>query len=129
MTERSATGADLLNAARMVLEDSSALPKACWPRACALLARQALESALEAWWAARAPGMAMCDRTTQLRCLPWYLDQPETARLAHITWAGLSAACHHHAYELGPTAAELAAWLDDVDRVLAVLVVGDTVGM
>jgi hypothetical protein len=31
----------------------------------------------------------------------------------------LSEACHHHAYEIGPTASELEGWLAAVERLVA----------
>ena len=31
------------------------------------------------------------------------------ARIGHA-WSALSRACHHHAYELAPTAGELQSW-------------------
>ena len=37
------------------------------------------------------------------------------ARL-HETWGALSRACHHHPYELAPTAAELARWIEVVEE-------------
>ena len=41
---------------------------------------------------------------TQLICLRSYLeDAPLAARAGHA-WSALSRACHHHPYELGPTA-------------------------
>jgi hypothetical protein len=33
-------------------------------------------------------------------------------------YAALSEACHYHAYELAPTAAELTRWITAVDRLL-----------
>jgi len=34
----------------------------------------------------------------------------EVGRDAAAAWTALSRACHHHAYELAPTAAELRTW-------------------
>lgn len=109
----------LAEAARAVVDDPGALPRATWPRVCALLGRQAVEAAVEHRLAASAPGLERCSRATQLTCLPWYVDDPAAARRAHQTWAALSHACHHHAYDLAPTAGELRVWLDDVDRLVA----------
>ena len=106
-------------AARRLLEDAGALPRGTWPRAVAVLARQAVEAAVAQRLAARAPGLEQCSRATQFHCLR-YVDDSADAVLAHQTWAVLSHACHHHAYDLAPTAGELRAWLDDVDRVVAV---------
>lgn len=41
----------------------------------------------------------------------------DVARQAAAAWHGLSRACHHHAYELAPTAAELRGWLEAVRAV------------
>jgi hypothetical protein len=34
----------------------------------------------------------------------------------NVAWWALSRACHHLSYELPPTAVELRAWIDVVDR-------------
>ena len=103
-----------------MLEHPGALPRVTWPRTAALLARQALEGAVEEPRRRPRPGLEACSRATQFHCLPFYAD-PDTARHASQTWAALSRACHHHAYELAPTATELRAWLEEVDRVIASL--------
>jgi hypothetical protein len=47
---------------------------------------------------------------TQLICLRSYLgDAPLAARAGHA-WSALRRACHHHPYELAPTAFELDSW-------------------
>jgi hypothetical protein len=47
---------------------------------------------------------------TQLICLRSYLgDAPLASRAGHA-WSALRRACHHHPYELAPTAAELSSW-------------------
>jgi len=114
--------AELLAAARDVLADPSAAPAGGWPRVAALLTRQALESALGEFWESRpaTAGLSDCPRKSQLACLPFYLA-PGTAQEAAYTWAALSGACHYHAYELAPTAGELAGWMDDVARLILVL--------
>ncbi len=49
---------------------------------------------------------------------------PRTAKdkkLAHAiayTWAALSNACHHHAYELAPIASELELWIATTETML-----------
>lgn len=114
------TPAELLAAARAALADSSAgASGGGWPRMVALLTRQALEEALSEFWAAspETSGLGECPRKSQLACLPFYLDA-RAAREAAYTWAALSNACHYHAYELAPTAAELAGWINAVDRLI-----------
>ena len=54
---------------------------------------------------------------SQLACLPTYLDGATAHQIAYV-WAALSEACHYHAYELAPTAAELTGWIDAVDQLI-----------
>jgi hypothetical protein len=60
--------------------------------------------------------MESCSAKCQLLALPFYVDDP-----AHQTWAALSNACHHHAYDLSPTAVELRDWLDSTQTVIDTL--------
>jgi hypothetical protein len=80
-----------------------------------LLARQALEEAVDAHWAAEAETDPLRQATmrSQLICLSTYLD-PALAHQIAYTWAALSNGCHHHHYELAPTSGELTAWITDV---------------
>ena len=94
-----------------------------WPRATALLARQALEGALDDLWRLRAPGVEQCSTRAQLLCLPFYLPgNQELAERVSYTWAGLSRACHQHPYELPPTSSELLGWLATVEQCVAQVV-------
>jgi hypothetical protein len=86
----------------------------------ALLARQALEDAVRAFWIRRAPGTERASGKARFVALRFYVDDPDLPRRAHQTWAALSDATHHHGYELAPTAVELRAWVvtvaDLIDR-------------
>jgi hypothetical protein len=115
----SGRGDALLRAARALVESPRAATAGIWPRAAALLARQALEAALADHWAGRAPGLERASMRAQLACLPDYLPDRRLAADTAFAWAALSEACHHHAYELAPTASELGAWLDAVERLVA----------
>jgi hypothetical protein len=55
-----------------------------------------------------------------LICLPSYIDGNGLAGRVAYAWNALSHACHHHAYELAPTLAELADWIRTVERLQAV---------
>jgi hypothetical protein len=114
------TPAELLAAAREIEERPAAATAGVWPRAAALLARQALEAALRELWEADSAttGLAKCTGRSQLTCLPTYLDARTARQIAYV-WAALSEACHYHAYELAPTAAELAGWFQAVEDLLA----------
>ena len=91
-----------------LVERPDAATAGVWPRAAALLTRQALELALAGVWAAR-PAAAGLDRSSmrsQLLCLTAYLDGDTATRAAYL-YAALSHACHYHLYELALTATEL----------------------
>lgn len=89
-----------------------------WPRAAALLTRQALETALTFYWTKAAPGVEEASARAQLLCLGRYLGDDALARRAHAAWSALSGACHHHVYDLAPTREELQAWRDVVAEVV-----------
>jgi hypothetical protein len=108
---------ELLAAARQLANDAGTEHRGTWPRAAALLARQALEVALKTFWSFTAAGMEAAPFKTQLLCLDGYI-RPAVARQGYQTWSALSRACHHHVYELAPTRDELLAWCDDVESVV-----------
>jgi hypothetical protein len=91
-----------------------------WPRACALLTRQALEISLDDFWRSHSPGVEHASMRAQLLCLKSFVDEDAAERASHVWWA-LSRACHHHPYELAPTADELTAWIQDVEALHRVL--------
>lgn len=105
----------LLALSRGLLSRPDAATAGLWPRASALLARQALEAALDEYWSLRGVGLDACPTKAQLICLTEYLDDVELAAGVRSCWAALSDVCHHHAYELAPTVAELSVLLDVVD--------------
>jgi hypothetical protein len=90
-----------------------------WPRAATLLARQAIEAAMGELWAAKrqTAELSGSPMRSQLLCLTAYLDCDTASRAAYLL-AALSQACHYHVYELAPTAAELASWLDETDQLV-----------
>lgn len=108
--------AALLAEARALIDRG---PVGVWPRAAALCARRALEEALDELWRARAPGLEAATTRAQLISLRVYLNDAELAGDTAFTYAVLSGACHHHDYELTPTAAELHARFAVLDRLIA----------
>jgi hypothetical protein len=113
--------ADLLELAEAALSGHEALPPGGWQRACALLARQALEATLNDLMDQRAPSLVRRPARYQVLCLPMYMDEADLAgRINHLWWS-LAAAGRHHAYELAPTAVELRGWLDDVAETIATI--------
>ena len=94
-----------------------------WPRAAAILGRQALEEALEHLWDRKMPEVSNASSRAQMLCLSAYVGG-SIARRYKYTWHALSAACHHHAYDLPPVASELEGWLDEVEGLVTELADG-----
>lgn len=86
-------------------------------RAAAALLRLALDEAMDDFWRSTSPGMVHSRGRTKALCLDWYASPP-VARQWYVVWSALSAACHHHTYELPPTPAEVRAWHADVTELL-----------
>jgi hypothetical protein len=112
---------ELLDSAELILGEPRYPSAGVWPRAVALLARQALEVAMLEFWMVRAPGLEWCTTHAQLLCLPDYVRDREIAESASHAWNSLSRVCHHHPYELLPTAAELRVLLDSTRRFVVAL--------
>ena len=104
----------LLETAGRLLGRAEPATAGLWPRASALLGLQALETTLLRLWQRRALDLRGCTMRTQLICLRSYLEDAALAARAGHAWSALSRACHHHPYELAPTAAELESWLSAV---------------
>ncbi|WP_243636790.1 hypothetical protein [Rhodococcus sp. Eu-32] len=104
MTTATAPATTLRNAERLL--DGNVGAAGTSTRLAAFLARQALEVLVEQRCralGADAPAANMRSKLTILRSL----DTTEHADAAAIAWNRLSVACHHHAYELAPTNAEV----------------------
>ena len=112
------TPAETLALAQQLLERADATTAGLWPRAAALLARQALEQGLDGYWRERGVALHELGTRPQLICLREYLGDMALVGQAHHTWAALSEACHHHAYELAPSHGELSAWIATVADLL-----------
>ena len=112
------TPAELLAAAQRLLDRPDAKAAGIWPRAAALLARQALEQGLDAYWRGKGLKLAMVATKPQLICLQDYLQDADVAGRASHAWAALTQACHHHPYELPPSHSELDGWLTSVAAAL-----------
>jgi hypothetical protein len=108
----------VLDMARGLLRRADPLTAGLWPRAGALLAGQALEATLDRLWDVQGVDLHRCPIRTQLICLRTYLGDADLAARAGLTWSALSRACHHHAYELAPTATELQAWFGVVEELM-----------
>ncbi len=106
----------LLRMARGLLDQAEPDTSGLWPRASAVLAGRALEASLRQLWDKEKLDLRGCSMRVQLICLRSYLDDAELAGRARHTWSALRRACHHHPYELAPTATELRGWLSVVEE-------------
>jgi len=113
--------AQLLDTARALLTRSDPHTAGLWPRAAALLARQALEESLDAFWRTKGLSLDTCPTRPQLICLRGYLKDDHLAGQAEQLWGALSRACHHHPYELAPTVGELEGWMENVQKLHSLL--------
>lgn len=108
-------GEALLRLARAALTTNK-LPPPVAVRTALVLGRQSLEAVLAARLEAELPGAEHGSFRAQLLCLS-FLDPPAGRRANHLHGA-FSRSCHHHAYELTPTPAEVVALLAQVDLLL-----------
>ncbi len=97
----------LVSAARDLTRVEAEATAGLWPRAAALLARQALEAAMARLWSVTAPGLERTSLRCQVLCVGGLLNDAGLGGRVAVTWNVLSEACHHQVYELAPTAAEL----------------------
>lgn len=104
----------LLTAAERLLERPDAKTAGAWPRAAALLARQALEQSLDAYWKLKGLPLDTLPTGPQLICLSGYLAEESLGERVRHAWGALSDACHHHPYEFAPSADELRGWIETV---------------
>lgn len=103
---------DLVSAGRDLIRVDDERTAGLWPRAAAMLCRQAIESSLADLWGLRCPAMGATSTRCQLLCLGDFLGDRELAGRVAVTWDGLSRACHVRVYELAPTAEDLLSWLE-----------------
>jgi hypothetical protein len=113
------TAAGMLAMAKQLLARADADTAGVWPRAAALLARQALEQGLDAYWSERGMPLQFFGTRQQLICLREYIGDDVLAGRACHAWSSLTRACHHHPYELPPGHAELERSLEIVSEALA----------
>ena len=108
----------LLETADSLLGRAEAATAGLWPRVSAILGLEALEASLRRLWKNRGLDLRGCTMRTQLICLPRFLDDGGLAARSGHAWSALSRACHHHPYELAPTATELGSWLSVVGELV-----------
>lgn len=88
-------------------------------RLAAVLARQALESIVEARCSSVDEGAVHASMKVKLIVLYALAPDDESVRTLDYAWGRLSQACHHHAYELSPTVTEVRNLCESVAEFLA----------
>jgi hypothetical protein len=109
---------ELLSLAGRLVGQADPHTAGLWPRAAALLGCRAVEVAAQRLWSRSKVDLHGCSMRVQLVCLRLYLGDPDLAFRASHAWAALRRACHHHPYELAPTAGELRGWLSVVGELV-----------
>lgn len=109
------TPAQLVAAARSLVDEPTAGTAGWWSRGAAMLTRQALESQIRIAISKRGADPEVLTFTVQLIVLAEFVP-PLLARRAAAAWSGLSAATHHHATEIPASAYELRGWLEVVEE-------------
>jgi hypothetical protein len=100
------TAKPLLDHARSILDGTVRLPGSIAPRAAAFLVRQALEETARSLCREAGAGIDRASMRSILIVLRT-LYGDSLADPMNVAWTGLCNACHHHAYELAPTAKEV----------------------
>lgn len=103
----------ILDSAQAILDGKTMMPKTRAPRASAMLARQALEDAVRDLCDLAGADVGRATMRSRLIIIRVLLGSG-VADLAETAWAGLTRACHHHAYELAPNA-------DEVDHLIGLV--------
>ena len=113
--------AEPLREARALLDHPPSTHPGLWERAAILLARQALEEALDDFWRARAPDLLNASMRAQLLCLGPLMNNDRDAADIDQLWGALSNACHFYAIQPTPAGSEVHAWLTDTQRLCQLL--------
>lgn len=115
---------DLLDAAQELLTRPIEGTAGLWPKAAAVLIRQALEDQMTIILTKSIPGVHESSARTKLICLQSMLDDQELAEAVSHAWWALTTACHHRAYDLAPSAEELQRWLNTSRRLVSTSLAG-----
>lgn len=116
MTADQVTHARLLSSAQAILDGTIAMPHHQAPRAAAFLARQGLEDLALVLCVRHGIHSGMETMGARLIVLRERVDRTTADKLERA-WAGLSRACHHHAFELPPTASEVRGLIELVTSI------------
>lgn len=103
----------------LLVQPPSAVPS-LWETAAILLARQALEEALDHFWRSRSPDLEFAPMHAQLLCLGTLVNNHQVAAEVRQLWGTLSNACHFDAGEVA-NAAEVETWIGNAEKLCKIL--------
>ena len=112
---------EFLREARTLLDEPPSAGPDLWERAAVLVLRQALEEALDRFWAGRSPDLLTASMRAQLLCLGVLMNNERDAADVDQLWGALSDACHFDACTPAPGAGEIHVWLDQTERLCTIL--------
>ncbi len=112
------TPAQRLDVAEALLGRSGEAMAGVWPRACAVLIRQALEGAVKEVLRVRLPGSQAANWRVQFLCLGRAIGDRGRARELGYAWVRMSAVLHGRGGGLGPSEVQLRGWLEGVRGVV-----------
>ena len=113
--------AEFVCEARTLIDRPPSTRPGLWARAAILLARQALEDALDDFWRARSPDLLHASMRAQLLCLGALMHSQHDAADVDQLWGMLSNTCHFDACYPPPSTQEIHVWLDRTEDLCELL--------
>lgn len=111
------TPAERLAVAERLLERSGGALAGLWPRACAVLVRQALEGAVDRVLREKVPGSQAANWRVKFLCLGRAIGEGKARELGYV-WGRLSEVLHRGGGGLGASEVQLRGWVEKVRRVV-----------
>lgn len=112
------TPSERLDVAQGLLERSGEAMAGLWPRACAVLVRQALEGAVDAVLRERVPGGQAASWRVKFLCLGRAIGDEGKARELGYVWGRLSEVLHRGGGGLAASEVQLWGWVEVVRGVV-----------
>lgn len=120
------TPADKAREARRLIAEDDVATRFAWAPAAVILARQALEGAIDRHYHKFPSTRGIADATwkEKLICLPHYFRKGDAEGRALVErvvwcWVALSTAAHERGLAMTPSASDIAKWLETVEHFVA----------
>jgi len=112
------TPKERLDVAERLLERSGGALVGLWPRACAVLVRQALEGAVDRVLREEVPGSQAANWRVKFLCLGRAIGDERKARELAYVWGRLSEVLHRGGGAMGASEVQLRGWVERVRGVV-----------